>query len=380
MATATKSKHLFKREGAEIWWYRFTDPKTGNQVRRSAETTERKLAQERYDIAKAFAYEAVSDIKLDKLWIEASIRWIEERGLKKRSTLSDVGRLGVLGEVMNNVKLSEIDNDFIREQIVNGLLRRRGTALPTINRYIALIRSILNAAYREWKWLATVPYLNSPGQSAERTRKAWITPEQFNRIQDRLSPHISDLMRLAIATGMRYRNLNDLEWNNIDLARKVIFIPSATFKGKRDHVVPLNDTALSVINKYVGMHPDRVFVFKGKPFSRINLRGWHAVLDDLGINAELRSAGLLLKDEKFVFHGLRHTFATWLGRLGTPLEIIELIGGWSQGKARIASNYTHLADVTHLLPYAKKIDLILNGKNQRISTILAHNTRTKLAH
>lgn len=372
MAT-TKGKHLFKREGSEVWWYRFTDPKTGKQVRRSAETTERKIAQERYDLAKATAWEEASDIKPERLWIEASIRWIEERSEKKRSIMTDAQRLSVLANTMNMVKLSEIDNDYVRDNVVKGLLAKRNLTPATITRYVVLIRSIMRAALREWRWIDNAPYFHSAGASGERSRKAWLTPSQYNRLTEAVSEHVADLMQLSLATGMRYRNVNDLSWNQVDLTRRTIFIPAAVFKGKRDHYVPINDTAMAVFAKYAGKHRDRVFVYNGEPFQRINLRYWHKVVDKLGINDELRTAGLLIEGERFVFHGLRHTFATWLGRIGTPLEVIEHIGGWSSGNKRIAANYTHVADVAHLLPYAKKIDSILSGKLKQISTVLAHN-------
>jgi integrase len=117
-------------------------------------------------------------------------------------------------------------------------------------------------------------------------------------------------------------------------------------------------------------------VFRDKPFDSLNLRWWHKVFDDLGINAELREAGLLSKalnadgefEEHFVFHGMRHTFATWLARLDVPREIIKAIGGWAEGKDESVAIYTHIADVSHLLPYVRKIDAVLNGKIK----VLAH--------
>jgi integrase len=105
--------------------------------------------------------------------------------------------------------------------------------------------------------------------------------------------------------------------------------------------------------------------------TKINLRGWHEVFDRLGISEELRNAGLLSREkdvfgkyvEHFVFHGMRHTFATWLGRSGVPIEIIKAIGGWStDSKDRMVSIYTHIDDVTHLLPFVRNIDQILQGK------------------
>jgi integrase len=145
--------------------------------------------------------------------------------------------------------------------------------------------------------------------------------------------------------------------------------------------VPLNNTAVKVIQKYIGEHETMVFAVNGIHYKRDHLFKWHQVNDRIGINEDLRKAGLLRPDEKFVFHGLRHTFATWLARTGVPVEIIEHIGGWSSGgRSRVVSNYTHVADVTHLLPYSKRIDEILSPKtSKKFSTNLAHNQWTDLA-
>lgn len=355
------SKALFKR--GNIWWYRFTPPGSSKQVRRSTGTSDKKLAQEFFDNERVKAWRVGKlGEKPKRLWSEAAARWLEEKA-HKRSIREDRGRLSILFEAMSGAELQSITNDFVREKIVKGVLANRKVAPATVNRYIALIHSILNAAYREWGWLDAVPYLSKPGQAGERQRKAWLTPEQFTKLIDALPAHWRAVARLAVATGMREDNIVQLEWGQVDLSKRKIHIPAELFKGRRDHVVPLNDTALSVIRAQIGRNRDRVFTYHGRPFASLNLRPWHRICDEIGLNDELRAAGLLMDGERFVFHGLRHTFATWLGLAGVPLEIVELIGGWSVGTKRVALIYSHLADVSHLLPFVCKIDEILAGRS-----------------
>jgi integrase len=383
MARESKQKHLYLREGSPSWWYRFTDPHTGKQVRRSTGTSEKKLAQAIFDKAKADAWEVKADPKASKrgkVWLEASIRWLEERADKKRTILIDAMRLKILGEVMNHVKLADITNEFVAESVVKGILKPRGIKPATINRYLALIGAILNASYKRWQWLDTPVFLDKPGNDVEKPRKAWITPAQFKLMYGAMPEYYKDMMSVAISTGMRHKNISLLKWSQVDLNNRCIHIPKESFKGKRDHYVPLNETAIIAIRKYVGKHKEMVFVVDGVHYKRTHLVEWHRINDELGINKQLRGVGLLDADEKFVFHGLRHTFATWLARTGTPVEMIERIGGWSLGSGRIVGNYMHVEDVTHLIPYAKRIDEIL-GKNtgKKFSTILAHNNWNKLA-
>ena len=43
--------------------------------------------------------------------------------------------------------------------------------------------------------------------------------------------------------------------------------------------------------------------------------------------------------EKACRHGLRHTWATWHVQNGTPLDVLQKLGGWSD--LRMVMNYAH---------------------------------------
>lgn len=373
-------KELYKR--GEIWWYRFTNPQSGKQVRRSTHKAERGEAQQVLDAEKAKAWIAPTDKKevVQRQWGEAAIRWLEEKSADgKRSLMTDACRLQILNEVMVNKLLTDISGEYVQEVIVKGLLKKRGVKPATVNRYVMLIQSILNLAYKEWRWINQVPYLPKPGKSQERKREAWVTPDQFKRILAELPEHTADMALFAVATGLRYSNVNDLEWREIDVARNCIVIPKEKFKTKRDHVLPINETARKILVKHLGKHPNRVFTYNGKPFERMNQRYWHKAVDRAGVNDELRAAGLLQLDERFVFHGLRHTFATWLMRIGVSAEVVEKLGGWASSDSRTVFTYAHIADISHLLPYSRRMDEILLGANKEISTVLAQDNWSNLA-
>lgn len=368
---AAKNKELFQR--GNIWWYRFTNPRTQEQERGSTKTSDKQIAQRILDEAKAKAWlELKSELDEEgepKLWIEATTKFVEVKS-NKRSIHTDIQRINIIAPALDEIEVSKIDDDLIYKRVIIGVLKKRKLTPATINRYLDLIRSILKSCER-WRWISRAPILEKPGKAGERQRKAWLTPEQFFRAHEAMSPLKAKLMMLALCTGMRLNNIITLHPSEVNIDKRYIFIPAAKFKSKHNHVVPLNDTALEILKAELGKSDEAVFLYRDKPFTKINLRGWHEVFDSLGINDELRSAGLLLKDkddmgnyvERFVFHGMRHTFATWLGRSGVPIEIIKAIGGWSNDdKHKIVSIYTHINDITHLLPFVKNIDLILQGK------------------
>ena len=59
------------------------------------------------------------------------------------------------------------------------------------------------------------------------------------------------------------------------------------------------------------------------------------------------------KWEGFTWHGLRHTFASWLGQSGAPEMVIDQLCGWAEKDTR--GIYTHL-DVEPLRKYSEIID------------------------
>lgn len=66
-------------------------------------------------------------------------------------------------------------------------------------------------------------------------------------------------------------------------------------------------------------------------------------------------------------------------RIGVSAEMVEKLGGWASSDSRTVFTYTHIADVSHLLPYSRRMDEILMGANKEISTILAQDNWSNLA-
>jgi integrase len=67
--------------------------------------------------------------------------------------------------------------------------------------------------------------------------------------------------------------------------------------------------------------------FQGKPVGQVNTKAWRSALKRAGI-----------KD--FRWHDLRHTWASWHVQSGTPLHVLQELGGWSDYK--MVQRYAHL--------------------------------------
>jgi integrase len=105
--------------------------------------------------------------------------------------------------------------------------------------------------------------------------------------------------------------------------------------------VPFNDAALEVVTRQQGKHPVHVFTYEGNQVKQVSTRAWYKALKRAGIEA-------------FRFHDLRHTWASWHVQNGTPLHVLQELGGWETSS--MVRRYAHFAS-DHLAAYAGRVEL-----------------------
>lgn len=330
------------RRRGNTWWIDFTTP-SGERIRCSARTSSKTQAQELHDKLKADAWRQCSlGEKPRRSWNEAAYKWLTETQ-DKRTHEEDKAKIRWLQHFLRGRYLDEID----RELIATIGARKAEEASPaTANRMMALVRAILRKACFEWEWLVKVPKVRLYPEPKRRVR--WITPEQAQRLLAELPEHQRDMALFALATGLRQANVVKLEWPQVDLERGVAWIYADQAKAEVDIHVPLNATAMGVLQRQRGKHPTRVFTYKGKPIrSSPNNTSWKKAL---------KRAGL----EDFRWHDLRHTWASWHTQNGTPLYVLQALGAW--GSDAMVKRYAHLSPA-YLASHAAVVDKVLNGTN-----------------
>ena len=154
-----------------------------------------------------------------------------------------------------------------------------------------------------------------------------------------LPDHLAAMARFALATGLREANVVKLEWSQVDLDRRCAWIHADQAKARKAIPVPLNTEAILVLRQQIGTHSTRVFTYNGSPVTKANNHAWLKALARAGI-----------KD--FRWHDLRHTWASWHVQQGTPLHVLQELGGWSDHE--MVRRYAHLS-VEHLAEYADKL-------------------------
>jgi integrase len=319
---------LYKR--GKSWWIDFTAP-NGQRIRRSAGTDDKSQAQELHDRLKAQAWRQVQlGDRPAYTWDDAGVRWLDEKA-HKASLSDDVQRLKWLQQFFRDVPLSDMKRSPIMEAIE---IKRKESSSATANRYIALVRAILRQCV-EWDWLDVAPTLRLYPEP--KGRVSWLTPEQANRLLEELPEHLRDMAEFTLATGLRRKNVMLLQWSQIDLKKRIAWIHPDEAKARKAIGVPLGKVALDVLHRRIGTNLTYVFTFNDHTVTDVTTKAWYKALERTGIQRGFR------------WHDLRHTWASWHAQNGTPLNVLQEMGGWSS--PLMVQRYAHLS-IEHLAAYA----------------------------
>ena len=278
-------------------------------------------------------------VKPNHSWQEAVIRWLNETS-DKATHNEDKSKLIWLDNYLSDLNLDEITLDVI-DKIRCAKLKE--ASKTTVNRYLALIRSILIRARDEWEWIQRVPKIRLFKETNNRERSLSI--EDAKALLNELPMHQHAIVLFALATGLRQSNVVNLEWSQVNLDLKHAWVKGSQSKNGKPISIPLNEIALAVLSSQKGKHSIRVFTYRGKPFKAANTKAWTEALKRAGI-------------ENFRWHDLRHTWATWQRQAGTPTHELQRLGGWKT--ASMVERYAHLAP-DHLANAASRLDNVFSG-------------------
>ena len=302
----------------------------GRRIRESTRTTDKKVAQRHHDNRRAELW-ATPCAGTTRTWLDACTAWLTAA---ERSA-SDKYSLRALNATYPDRTLDDCTPESFAD-----VLDKKSAA--TFNRYRAIIVAILNGADTKVKL---------PTRKVKQGRLRFLTSDEWARLHTELPDYLKPIAAFAIATGLRQKNITHLRWNEVDLARSVLWVHADQAKGGKPIGIPLAAEAVAVLRSQAGKHDDWVFPYKGRgrkeggPVTKIKT-AWQLAMERAGLGHFERwedAAGNKHKkwNGDFTFHGLRHTWASWHVMAGTPLEVLQKLGAWED--PRMVQNYAHLA-------------------------------------
>lgn len=346
---------LFKRKDSPYWWIKITH--NGRAVQQSTGTSDRAKAEEYHDKLKASLWDqARLGIKPRYSWNDAVVRYLAETS-HKASQVSDKTHLRWLDPYLNGVMLDEIERSRL-DRIMAARIAE-GVKNSSVNRVMEVIRAVLRKAANEWEWLDRVPNIRMLPEPTRRIR--WITQEQAERLIAVLPSHLAAMVRFSLETGLRRSNVTGLQWSQIDLVRRTAWIHPDQAKARKAIAVPLSTAAVIVLREQLGGHATHVFSYRGEPITQVNTKAWRKALERVGI-------------EDFRWHDLRHTWASWHVQSGTPLHVLQELGGWEC--VEMVRRYAHLSS-EHLVEYVDRLSRlkVVGNESAEIATLELRATK-----
>jgi integrase len=303
-------------------------------------TQARKLATqkkvEHAPFAKALPVEAtptLEEMTLDRFWTDHYLPYAK---LNKRSWLRDEITYKRITRMFGDTRLKDITR-YAVQQFQNGLAEEK-LSPASIDHHPKLLRRMLNLAV-QWDMLEKNPLRGIQLLNVDNRVEHYLDDEQLKRLLAVLHADsnrmVCLLLMFLLSTGARSNEARQATWSQIDQENGVWRIPATNSKSKKIRSVPLNDSALWVLEQ-VDTQGKHEVVFAnpetGKAYTPVT-HFWYRLRKKANIpNVRI--------------HDLRHSFASMLVSGGRSLYEVQQILGHSDPK--MTMRYSHLSSKTLL--------------------------------
>ena len=217
-----------------------------------------------------------------------------------------------------------LGDDFRMEDFTRAILRDTQFALEdyghsdaTINRVMAAYSTVFNHCVEEEVLDLPVPKI--PRRKESTGRPNFFTQTQVDTICNYLNNNSrADIIRFAALTGGRQGEILKLTVRDIDLEAGLVYFggrPEFNTKTGDWRTVPIHTHLRPILEERITGSPGDVLVFDEWLSGEQVLRKFKQWVRDVGM------------EKHYVFHCLRHSFATWHIEANTPIRVLmDLMG------------------------------------------------------
>ena len=244
---------------------------------------------------------------------------------------------------LQDMPLSEIKPSDI-ERLVIAPMREADKSPRTIQYAIATISVIWNTAKDHNIVAGDSPTKRVKKPKQDNQRDRFLSKDEAALLLESLkrrSMDTHDLALLSLLSGMRAGECHALTWADIDFENAIIFVKDT--KNTFNRHAHITAQIMEMLQRRYDDQPksDVVFPCNTGETSKWSVSDSFAkTVQELGFND-----GIADRRQKVVFHTLRHTFASWLVQMGTPLYTVSKLMGHKDIK--MTMRYAHLAPDMH---------------------------------
>ncbi|MBA2935308.1 tyrosine-type recombinase/integrase [Sphingomonas sp. CGMCC 1.13654] len=332
-----------RSSGGRTWYLRFTD-KYGSLRQMKIGRVEDVTWDQVKKTARKWRSEAVlgndpaaqkAEAKAVLRYSELAARHIEEARTYARSidNMDSNMRLHLLPR-FGTMRLTEIDSRVVSQWLAEK--RAQGLAEGTLVKLKALLGRSFELGAR-WGLAGCIP---NPTRGIkmprlDNARERFLTVEEAARLREAVAKsrnkRLPIIVGLLLCTGMRLMELLSAEWANVDLERRVLYLPKTKTKAR---YVPLSQAAIGLIGQ-IKRKKDARYLFPGRfdPKKHITSikHSWDAARKEAGLS-DVR------------LHDLRHSSASLMINSGIDLFTVGKVLGHSSYSS--TQRYSHLANDT----------------------------------
>lgn len=228
------------------------------------------------------------------------------------------------------------------------------TAPGTINRELAVLSHLFSKA-TEWGWIDRRP-ARIGRFNEDKGRITYLTVEQAAQLVEYAkgdgNAQVYPFILIALETSMRMTEILSIRKDDVDLQRRVIYIPKAK-AGAREQPITAN-LAEFLAGHMEGLPPGTPWLFPSP-----GAREGHTVSIRKPFRRVVAAAGL--NPDQVVRHTLRHTAITHLIQAGVDLPTVKRISGHKT--LVMVERYAH-ANGEHIQAAMDKLDKRYRATNR----------------
>jgi integrase len=323
MPKAKERDGVYYRKDRGSWWVSYPDAAGRRQRESVAAQTRPQAVAARAALMLKAERERVLGVKEASDITTADLLARFKRHQKPRLRPTTFERLDGILEALT-ARLPERARDISRKTVADYISARSEEVAPgTVQKEITVLKHALRLAV-EWELLNSnsAQGVTLPKLPEGRTR--YLSPTELKAALEAAPDWMRAPLALAAFTGMRRGELLGLQWKDVDIDNRKVYLHET--KNGSLRVVPLNQLAFRVVASLPS----------GAPGDTV-LPGVNA--QRLSVATRRLFARLGIADASF--HSLRHTAASWLVMKGEDLYTVgQLLG---HRTPRMTQRYAHLS-------------------------------------